>query len=150
MQLERLYKIVPSYGVLTIILDDMRADPRREYLRVLKFLGVPDDGRRDFPIYNTAGAFRHPRIQRVAYSILHLKDRLGVSGGLGIWTQAQNLMRVERPREPLAPEMISVLNEYFSKDVELLGRLLDKDLQQWLAVSGERVPGCQNKSSAAA
>jgi hypothetical protein len=54
-------------------------------------------------------------------------------------------MRVERPREPLEPEMISVLSEYFSKDVELLGQLLGKDLQQWLAVSRESVPGCQDE-----
>jgi hypothetical protein len=44
-QLERLYKIVPSHRVLTIILDNICADPRREYLRALRFIGVPDDGR---------------------------------------------------------------------------------------------------------
>jgi hypothetical protein len=57
-------------------------------------------------------------------------------------------MRVDTPREPLAPEMMSILSEYFSKDVELLGQLLGRDLQQWLAV--DRVPGHQNKSSASA
>jgi hypothetical protein len=149
-QLERLYKIVPSDRVLTVILDDIRADPRPEYLRVLQFLEVPDDGRLDFPVYNPASAFRYPGIQRVAYPILHLKDRLGVSGGLGLWTRVENLMRVERPRKPLAPEMISVLSEYFSQDVELLGQLLRRDLCQWLNVSRETAPGSQNKSSASA
>jgi hypothetical protein len=62
----------------------------------------------------------------------------------------EKLMRVETPREPLAPEMISVLKEYFSKDVELLGQLLGRDLQQWLAISREQVAGCQNNSPAAA
>jgi hypothetical protein len=150
MQLERLYKIVPPYRVLTIILDDICADPRHEYLRVLQFLDIPDDGRLDFPVHNAASAFRYPGIQRVAYPILHLKDRLGVSGGLGLWTRVENLMRVERPRKPLAPEMISILNEYFSQDVELLGQLLGRDLCQWLAVSRETVPGRQNKSAVSA
>jgi hypothetical protein len=148
MQLERLYKIVLSYRVLTIVLDDIRADPRREYLRVLKFLSVPDDGRLDFPVYNRASVFRYPLIQRIAYPFLHLKDRIGVSSGLGLWTRVENLMEMELRREPLAPEMISVLNEYFSKDVELLGQLLGRDLRQWLAVSHETVPGRQNTSSA--
>jgi hypothetical protein len=139
MQLERLYKIVPSYRILTIILDDIRTDPRSEYLRVLKFLGVADDGRRDFPVYNPANGLRYPWIQRVASPILRLKYRLGVSGGLGLWTRVVNLMRVERPRKPLAPEMISVLNEYFSKDVELLGQLLGRDLRCWLSVSREPI-----------
>ena len=148
VQLQRLYATVSFHSVLTIVLDDIRADPRHEYLRVLKFLGAPDDARLDFPIYNSASAFRYPQIQRIAYPILHLKDRLGVSGGLGVWTRVENLMRVDTPREPLAPEMMSILSEYFSKDVELLGRLLGRDLQQWLAV--DRVPGHQNKSSASA
>jgi len=56
-QLERLYKIVSSDRVLTAILDDIRADPRHEYLRVLQFLEVPDDGRLDFPVHNPASAF---------------------------------------------------------------------------------------------
>jgi Sulfotransferase domain len=150
MQLQRLYETVSFPTVLTIILDDIRIDPRHEYLRVLRFLGVPDDGRQDFPIYNSASTFRYPRIQRVAYPILHLKDRLGVSSGFGLWTRVENLMRMERPREPLAPEMLSVLSEHFSKDVELLGQLLGRDLREWLAVSRERVPECQDKSSAAA
>ena len=150
VQLERLYKIVPSDRVLTVILDDIRADPRHQYLRVLQFLDVPDDGRFDFPVHNPASAFRYPGIQRVAYPILHLKDRLGVSGGLGLWTRVENLMRVERPRKPLAPEMISVLNEYFSQDVELLGQLLHRDLCQWLNVNRETVPESQHKSSASA
>ena len=52
MQLQRLYETVSFPTVLTIILDDIRIGPRHEYLRVLRFLGVPDDGRQDFPIYN--------------------------------------------------------------------------------------------------
>ena len=104
----------------------------------------------DFPVYNPASAFRYAGIQRVAYPILHLKDRLGVSGGLGLWTRVENLMRVERPRKPLSPEIISILSEYFSQDVELLGQLLRRDLRQWLDVSRETVPGSQNKLSASA
>jgi Sulfotransferase domain len=150
VQLQRLYKIVSPSRVLTIILDDIRADPRREYLRVLQFLDVPDDGRLDFPVYNPASALRYPGIQRAAYPILHLKDRLGVSGGLGLWTRMENLMRVESPRKPLTPEMIAVLNDYFSQDVKLLGQLLGRDLCQWLAVNRGTAPGRRDKSPASA
>ena len=150
MQLQRLYETVSLHTVLTIILDDIRADPRREYLRALKFLGVPDDGRLGFPIYNPASAFRYPQIQRVAYPILHVKNGLGVNSGLRLWTRVENLMRTERPREPLAPEMISVLIEYFRRDVELLGQLLGRDLRQWLAASRETVSGRPNTSCASA
>jgi len=129
VQLERLFKTVSSHRVLTVILDDILADPRREYLRVLEFIGVPNDGRLNFPRYNSASTFRWPSL---VYPILHWKDRLGVNTGLGLWTSVENLMRLERPREPLTPEMTSVLKEYFGKDVELLGRLLGRNLRRWL------------------
>lgn len=127
MQLERLLNIVSPHRVLTVVLDDIRTDPRHEYLRVLRFLGVADDGRLKFSLHNPSTAFRCPALQQVVYPILHLKDRLGVRG-LGLWTDVEKLMRTERPREPLTPEMTAVLREYFRKDIELLGQLLGRDL----------------------
>jgi hypothetical protein len=120
--------------VLTVNLDGIRADSRREYLQVLQFLGVPDDGRVDFPVYNPAAALRYPSLQRLVYPALEMKDRLGMRSGLGLWTSIQNLMQIEKPREPLTHEMRSVLKEYFSDDVQLLGQLLGKDLRPWLAI----------------
>lgn len=38
-QLERLLSLVPSHRVLTLVVDDVRADPQTTYLRVLNFLG---------------------------------------------------------------------------------------------------------------
>jgi len=57
-QLERLYTLVPKEKVLVIVLDDVKMNPRREYLKVLEFLGVPDDGRTNFPVYNPAKEHR--------------------------------------------------------------------------------------------
>jgi hypothetical protein len=134
MQLQRLLMTVSPNRVLTVNLDEIRADSRREYLQVLQFLGVPDDGRVHFPLYNPATAFRYPNLQRVVYPALELKDRLGMRSGLGVWASVENLMRIEKPREPLTHEMRSVLKEYFSEDVQLLGQLLGKDLRQWVAI----------------
>jgi len=127
IQLERLFKTVSPHRVLAVIIDDLVADPRKEYLRVLEFLGVPDDGRLSFPIYNRASALRWPGLQRFVYPALQLKNRLGIPG-LGVWAAVTNLMRIEGPREPLTPEMRSILREYFAKDIGLLGQLLGRDL----------------------
>jgi Sulfotransferase domain len=134
MQLQRLFMTVSPNRVLTVYLDEIRADSRREYLQVLQFLGVPDDGRVHFPLYNPATAFRYPSLQRVVYPALELKDRLGMRSCLGVWASVEKLMRIEKPREPLTHEMRSVLKEYFSEDVQLSGQLLGKDLRRWLAI----------------
>lgn len=57
-QLEQLLSTVPAGRVLAIVLDDIIADPRGEYLGVLRFLGLKDDGRLDFAIYNKAKKIR--------------------------------------------------------------------------------------------
>jgi hypothetical protein len=62
--------------VLAIVLDDISADPRGEYLRVLRFLGLKDDGRLDFPIYNKAKKIRWPNLTRVTFDMIQIKGRM--------------------------------------------------------------------------
>ena len=52
----------PNSSVLAIVLDDIIVDPRGEYLRVLRFLGLKGDGRLDFAIYNKAKKTRWPSL----------------------------------------------------------------------------------------
>jgi len=59
-QMERLLAVAARERVLPVVLDDMATDPSAEYLRVLRFLGVADDGRKDFPVRNRARVPQHP------------------------------------------------------------------------------------------
>jgi hypothetical protein len=109
-------------------------------LQVLKFLEVADDGRLNFPLYNPASAFRYPRLQRIAYPALQFKDRLGLRG-LGVWTSVENLMRVERPREPLTPEMLCACS---LQHRELMAQ--DNKFQQEVKALAEPRPHCRKPS----
>lgn len=62
-QVERLLTILPPSHVKLLFLDDLRSDPRRLYESVLTFLGVPSDGRSDFPVVNRRRSVRWPRVQ---------------------------------------------------------------------------------------
>lgn len=59
-QLDRLFATAPRERVLTLLLDDVKANPRREYLRVLEFLEIPDDCRTEFAVKNPAKEVRWP------------------------------------------------------------------------------------------
>lgn len=131
VQVERLLSIIPPRQVLTLVLDDVRADPRATYLRVLKFLGAPDDGRVDFPIYNRSKSLKVPFVRHL-YRLVALKRAIGIKNGLGIWSWIQIANRTEQQRRPLSPEMLDVLKTYFRSDVERLGLLLQRDLSDWL------------------
>jgi hypothetical protein len=133
LQLERLLTMVPVQRVLTIVLDDLRRDARREYLRTLEFLDVDDDGRSDFPVQNASQVRRWPFLLKVAQGFVDAKRQFGITKGLGLWTRIDALNTVSQQRKALAPELITALKRYFSADILRLARLLNRSLEEWTA-----------------
>lgn len=131
-QLERLRAAVPAERVLAILLDDLARAPRREYLRVLRFLGVDDDGRAEFPVHNQARALRHPALTRALFVASQIKNRLGVQLHWRLWDRVLTANATARPRPLPSPDTIALLRRHFAADVALLGELLDRDLRHWL------------------
>jgi len=131
-QLQRLLAAVPRERVLTILLDDVIADPRGQYVRALRFLGVDDDGRADFPAYNRARAIRWPALTRALFLAIRIKDRMGIRLNAGVWGRVADWNVVESPRDTLPPDTSDMLRRHFADEVALLGRQLDRDLQHWL------------------
>jgi hypothetical protein len=131
-QLQRLNASVPANRIVTILLDDMAADPRREYLRTLRFLGVEDDGRATFNVHNRARTLRWPTLTKALFVTSQIKTRLGINLHLGVWERVSSVNIVESPRRPLSSETTDMLRQYFASDVALLSTLLDRDLQHWL------------------
>ena len=132
-QLQRLFAAVPRDRVLTILLDDVIADPRREYVRALRFLGVDDDFRQEFPIYNSARVIRSPRLTRALFLATQIKDRLGIRLNLDLWRRVADRNVVTTPRESLPRGVTDMLRCHFADEVALLSHLLGRDLQHWLA-----------------
>jgi hypothetical protein len=131
-QVERLLSLVSKKRVLFVLLDDIVEDPRTEYLRVLQFLGVGDDGRTEFAVSNRARTVRWPRLPRSLFIIVQLKRRLRINLKLGLWRKVAVANEFESPRPPPSPETKSILRTYFWSDVEHLSELLNRDLGHWL------------------
>lgn len=53
-QVERFFEHFPEDQIRVFHFRDWSADPRATYLEILRFLGVPDDGRTEFPRVNAA------------------------------------------------------------------------------------------------
>jgi hypothetical protein len=103
-----------------VIIDDLREDARREYLRVLTFLGVSDDGRSKFLTYNTAVVLRWPVVQRFFFYLSEIKTRLGIKSRSNLLAHLEPINRVSKSRPPLPPDLEAALKKYFSGDVNLL------------------------------
>jgi hypothetical protein len=134
-QVQRLLSLFPREQVLILLAEDQAADPGATYRRVLRFLGVPDDGRTEFPRVNERKSQRVPSVDRwlarpPSYA-RRLRAALGLRNtGLGRLLKRLNARPVEKTtatgafREELA--------RAFQKEVEVLEGILNRDLRHWL------------------
>jgi hypothetical protein len=136
-QVARLLSLVTREKVLTVCLDELASDPRRDYVRVLQFLGVDDDGRRNFPIYNRARTMRWPVAARFLFVLLQLKERLGLDLNFDLWSRFREFNLREETRKSVSPQIVDMLRRYFASDVVLLGRMIGQDLTRWSDSSGQ-------------
>lgn len=131
-QLQRLYAQASPQRVHLIFFEDLQANPRRVYLSVLDFLGVPDDHRQQFALYNPAKTHRIHALKDLPTTLGKLKTKIGLRAGFGIlnYLVAKNI-RI-KPRAPLSPQMRQILVDYFREDIDLLMRQTGRRLQHWL------------------
>lgn len=139
IHIERLFSLVPRDSVLVLVLDDIAQNPSAEYRKVLNFLGVPDDGRVEFPRYNERKFTRSVLVAKFLRIVLdwarsHLdiswRRRLGEFIHWRDFIKRWNTRGVSRGT--LSPELKAELCEYFREDVRLLATLLRRDFSTWL------------------
>ncbi len=134
--LERFFELVPAGQRVVVVLDDLRLDPRREYLRVLALLGLADDGRTEFRPVREASALHWPSardfqlwasrrmtwLYQPARSIAH-----------AVGFSPAGLNRHRARRAPLRAAFEQELIGEFLPQIEKVERLLDRDLAAWKA-----------------
>ncbi|MGY6274893.1 sulfotransferase family protein [Methylomonas sp. MgM2] len=131
-QLSRLYETVPKERVFTVLLDDLKHDPGSVYRQILAFLGVDDDGRQNFPVFNTSKITRWPYLRLLLRWLEFAKRRIGIRRSLGILRGIDQKNRIYRARPPMSDEMRLRLKHHFKADIETLSLLLARDLSYWL------------------
>lgn len=138
-QLERLWTVFPREQTLVILFDDFVSDTRSVYLTALNYLGLEDDGRREFPVINEAHGLRPglsgwlvrhtPSFVRNIITWLRY-TRLG----RGLPALADRLLKVPQPREQISHAFRAEMAREFSDDIEHLGKLLGRDLSAWVGM----------------
>jgi hypothetical protein len=137
----RLRERVGAERCHVVLHDDLAARPRETWLGVLRFLGLPDDGRQDFPIRRASLGYRSTALQRLArprpaLAPKALKRLLGAGAALPLARLRRRLKQRNRFRtEPaaLSPALRETLVATYAEDVARLGGLLGRDLGHWLA-----------------
>lgn len=133
-QLKRIYEIVSRERVLVLLLDDMKVNPGVEYRRVLSFLGVPDDERKQFPIYNPAREWRTKWLGRttrhLARSVAWAKhiSHILPNRSFGLVSSLQKVNSKQRRRPELSQDLRRELEDFFYDDTLLLEQVIGRQL----------------------
>ena len=138
---ENLFSFFPRNQIKVILLEDLTTNTRVVYEDILAFLGVPSDGRKDFPRVNAnfenkslffAKVF-HPspktyRLFMKTISLFGVKFMRNVSV---LYNRIERLNTTPISREKINPHLRIRLMEYFQPDIEKLSSLIDRDLSIW-------------------
>jgi hypothetical protein len=136
-QVERAFALIPAGQRLVIVYDDFARDTAAVYTQVLSFLGVPHDGRGDFPRINEAQKVRHRRLWRAIVRALtvavRFKNKLIGPKSLGIYAALSPhfLAKKTGGAAPIADALRREMKDYFADDVRRLSTLLNRDLSHW-------------------
>lgn len=116
---EKLLDMVPADRVLHIPLESVQKNPQTEYAQVLKFLGVPDDGKSEFPVENVARGYRSKLLQRIIRFGGRVKSILGVKRRFGVGRLNDRSL----PKAALSDDFKLILDSEFSEERNLISRL---------------------------
>lgn len=134
VQIERLLSKVQEDRLKIIFMEDFSRETERLYRETLAFLGVEDDGRRDFPVYNQRHHIRHPAVIQLWKLGMSAKDKLGLKTHFGLLSRVQ---KMGMSSEPVAGKRDHTafrdrLRDYFEDDIRHLAKLTGRDLSSWL------------------
>jgi hypothetical protein len=133
-QVQRLMEIVPEKQRLILVQEDMKRDPAAVYARVLDFLGLPHDGRSEFPAHNQRADLRSRRLQIFMKNpprLLWPLRRLFHSVGFRPLRIMAALNRRPARAQTLRPEFRDELTASFEQEIALLEKLLQRDFSHW-------------------
>lgn len=139
-QMERLLNIFPESQLKVILYDDFKQDTRAVYQQLLAFLNVADDGRTDFNIINQNKVKKARWLAALSLKLKQVGKKVGIQNtGILQAIERRNVKQVIR--QPMSPAMQQQLIAYFADDVQLLARLINRDLSPWLtAVAPKTTP----------
>jgi len=131
-QVERYFAVFPANQIRVFLFDDWVARPRETYLDILRFLGVKDDGRTEFPPVNEAKRHKSKLVavltQNPPRSVLRtsslIKFLIGKKSGLGLAERIRSLNRGTGYRTQLDATLKEEIRRYYqAENLLILPRL---------------------------
>jgi hypothetical protein len=137
-QIERLLRTAPREQVHIIVFDDFVADTSAAYRGVLRFLGLSDPGRMEFPVVNAHKEHRVPWasefLLRPPFPLKQVKSLVTRYFPVQTKRVGRPIRRINTrpaPKPAISAEIKNEMAKEFADDIELLGSLLQRNLSHW-------------------
>jgi hypothetical protein len=138
-QIERLLTVFPREQIEIILFDEFTKSTKQVYERILNFLEVPRDNRRDFRQFNhnkshkleTVGHLSERPPELLTKIVMQAKKLLGIER-LYILDIIRYFNNKVQARQPLTDNFRAELLAEFAPDIKKLSQLLEKDLSHWV------------------
>lgn len=135
----RLLEVFPREQIHVVVFEEFIRSPREVYEGVLAFLGVPSDGRVEFPKMNERRAWRNAWAAKLyrrppapIRPIIELVRRTWLSLPAGVQQPFRSMFfshKVDKPA--ISPQFREILVQEFAEDTKRLEELLNINLGSW-------------------
>jgi hypothetical protein len=136
--IEQLFDVAGRERCHVVVFDDFVANPGSVYQQLLQFIGVDDDGRREFVRKRGNAGFKSRWLQQFAmnppawvFRLIEFSNAGTLKRLKGLRKRLKRFNKAPEKRQELSQEMRATLREYYRSDVEKLSRLLGRDLSHW-------------------
>jgi hypothetical protein len=134
-----LLDIWPRAQVKVVFFEEFVKAPLEHYRDILEFIGIPYDGRTEFPKVNEGGTWKSRLTGRIMLSawplVIKLASRVHVVGGHRgprFWMFLWGLNTARDERVAMDPRFRRRLIDVFRDDIRLLSATTDRNLDHWL------------------
>jgi hypothetical protein len=134
-----LLEIWPRSQVKVVFFDEFVKAPLEHYRDILDFIGVPYDGRTEFPKVNEGGVWKSRLLGRMMLGawplVIKVATRVNIMGSLRrpqFWMFLWGLNSARDERVPMDPQFRQRLIDVFREDIQLLAATTGRNLDHWL------------------
>lgn len=132
MQMDLLFTTCKREQVYVAFLDDIEIDAKAVYEDILDYLKVPSDHRTSFEVVNVASQRRSMALARSIKSVNLARQRIGIPRlGTGLMPLMDRLNRRKCQQSAMNGTTRDFLKSYFEEDIQLLERVLNRQLRNW-------------------
>lgn len=135
-QLQNLYKYFAQDQVKVILFDDFTSDTRKVFHEVIDFLNLPEFKKVEFSKVNQNTVLRSRFLEKfLKYKpLLEFRKRTKSILGIKSFRVRKTILAynsIEKKRYPINPHVKKRVIENYREEVNLLGKLLNKNLDHW-------------------